>query len=80
MDDGAVRRCLLEDFNIEIGGGLGGVAGKIWRIGTMGHGATQANVVYLLSALEVIFSKLGYIERAGEGVGAASRAFAEAAS
>ena len=80
MDDGAVRRRLLEDFNIEIGGGLGGVAGKIWRIGTMGHGATQANVVYLLSALEVIFSKLGYIERAGEGVGAASRAFAEAAS
>ena len=80
MDDGAVRRRLLEDFNIEIGGGLGAVAGKIWRIGMMGHGATQANVVYLLSALEVIFSKLGYIERAGEGVGAASRAFADAAS
>lgn len=80
MDDGAVRKRLLEDFNIEIGGGLGDVAGRIWRIGMMGHGATQANVVYLLSALEVIFSKLGYIERAGEGVGAASRAFAAAAS
>ncbi len=80
MDDGAVRKRLLEEFNIEIGGGLGAVAGKIWRIGMMGHGATQANVVYLLSALEVIFSRLGYIAKAGDGVAAASRVFAESAS
>ena len=80
MDDAAVRKSLLNDFNIEIGGGLGPVAGKIWRIGMMGHGATQANVVYLLSALEVIFSKLGYITKAGDGVGAASQVFADAAS
>lgn len=80
MDDAAVRGRLLNDFNIEIGGGLGAVAGKIWRVGMMGHGATHANVVYLLSALEAIFSKLGYIARAGEGVAAASQVFADAAS
>jgi alanine-glyoxylate transaminase/serine-glyoxylate transaminase/serine-pyruvate transaminase len=77
MDDGAVRKRLLNEFNIEIGGGLGSLAGKIWRIGMMGHGATQANVVYLLSALEVIFKDLGYIKRMGDAISAASRVYAE---
>ncbi len=77
MDDGAVRKRLLNEFNIEIGGGLGVLAGKIWRIGMMGHGATQANVVYLLSALEVIFKDLGYIKQVGDAVSAATRVYAE---
>ncbi len=50
-DDAAVRGRLLEDYNIEIGAGLGPFAGKAWRIGLMGHAATQANVDLLLAAL-----------------------------
>lgn len=50
-DDAAVRAKLLDDYSIEIGGGLGPFAGKVWRIGLMGHAATQANVDLLLAAL-----------------------------
>ena len=78
LDDGAIRKSLLNDFNIEIGGGLGPLAGKIWRGGMMGHGATQANVVYFLSALEVIFKKMGYNEKVGDGVSACAAVFSEA--
>ncbi len=78
VDDGGVRKQLLNDFNIEIGGGLGPVAGKAWRIGMMGHGARQENVVYLMSALEVIFKKMGYITNVGDAVSAATLVYAEA--
>ncbi len=78
VDDAAVRKSLLDEFNIEIAGGLGLLAGKIWRIGMLGSGATQANVVYFLSALEVIFKRMGYIEQVGGAVSAATRVFAEA--
>lgn len=50
-DDAAVRGSLLNDYSIEIGAGLGPFAGKAWRIGLMGHSATQANVDLLLAAL-----------------------------
>lgn len=50
-DDAAVRRTLLERFDIEIGGGAGPWAGKAWRIGVMGHGARLSNVTLLLGAL-----------------------------
>ena len=50
-DDAAVRAKLLEDYSIQIGAGLGPFAGKTWRIGLMGHSATQANVDLLLAAL-----------------------------
>jgi len=50
-DDATVRRRLLEDWGIEIGGGLGAMAGKAWRIGLMGHGATLRNVDLVLTAL-----------------------------
>lgn len=50
-DDAAVRAKLLEDYSIEIGAGLGPFAGKAWRIGLMGHSATQANVDLVLAAL-----------------------------
>ncbi|MDP7385451.1 MAG: alanine--glyoxylate aminotransferase family protein, partial [Nitrospinota bacterium] len=78
VDEAAVRKSLLDEFNIEIAGGLGILAGKIWRIGMLGSGATQANVVYFLSALEVIFKRMGYIEQVGGAVSAATRVFAEA--
>ncbi len=50
---------LLEDFGIEIRGGLGALAGKIWRIGLMGHSSTRRNVLFLLSALQSILKAKG---------------------
>jgi alanine-glyoxylate transaminase/serine-glyoxylate transaminase/serine-pyruvate transaminase len=50
-DDAIVRRRLLEEYGIEIGAGLGVMAGKAWRIGLMGHGATVRNVDLVLAAL-----------------------------
>ena len=51
VDEAAIRRMLLQDHGIEIGAGLGPLAGKIWRIGLMGSGSTQENVTRLASAL-----------------------------
>ena len=53
-DDAAVRRRLLEEYGIEIGAGLGAMAGKAWRIGLMGHGATVRNVDLVLAALREV--------------------------
>jgi len=51
VDDAAVRARLLEEFNLEIGAGLGAYAGKVWRIGLMGHACSARNVQYCLEAL-----------------------------
>jgi alanine-glyoxylate transaminase/serine-glyoxylate transaminase/serine-pyruvate transaminase len=51
VDEAAVRRKLLEQHDIEIGAGLGPLAGKIWRVGLMGHTARAENVQRLLDAL-----------------------------
>jgi len=53
-EDAPVRRRLLEEYGIEIGGGLGVMAGKAWRIGLMGHGATVRNVDLVLAALSQV--------------------------
>lgn len=50
-DEAAVRRRLLERFNIEVGAGLGPLAGKIWRIGLMGSSSTEWLVTLCLAAL-----------------------------
>jgi alanine-glyoxylate transaminase/serine-glyoxylate transaminase/serine-pyruvate transaminase len=50
-DDAGIRRRLLEEYGIEIGGGLGPMAGKAWRIGLMGHTASIRNVDLLLATL-----------------------------
>ena len=55
-DDAGTRRRLLEEYGIEIGGGLGVMAGKAWRIGLMGHGATQRNVDLVLTALKHVLA------------------------
>ncbi len=52
IDEAAVRARLLNEFNLEIGAGLGDMAGKIWRIGLMGYSARQQNVDYCLTALK----------------------------
>jgi alanine-glyoxylate transaminase/serine-glyoxylate transaminase/serine-pyruvate transaminase len=54
VDDLAVRQRLLTEYNIEIGGGLGDLKGKVWRVGLMGHGSTPNNVNALLGALKAI--------------------------
>ncbi len=59
IDDAEVRGKLLNDYNLEIGAGLGALAGKVWRVGLMGHAANRHNVVYCLSALETVLSQLG---------------------
>jgi alanine-glyoxylate transaminase/serine-glyoxylate transaminase/serine-pyruvate transaminase len=74
IDDAAVRQKLLNDYNIEIGGGLGELRGKIWRIGLMGDSAREINVFALLSALEIILSSLGYEVAYGSSLAAAQRA------
>ncbi len=57
VDDPAVRRRLLEEYGIEIGAGLGPMAGKAWRIGLMGHGATVRNVDLVLAALRQVLPR-----------------------
>jgi alanine-glyoxylate transaminase/serine-glyoxylate transaminase/serine-pyruvate transaminase len=52
VDEARVRKRLLEEYDIEIGAGLGVFAGKAWRIGLMGHSATRRNVDLVLTALE----------------------------
>jgi len=57
VDDGQVRRRLLTRYDIEIGGGVGAFAGRVWRIGCMGHTARPANVTLLLAALSEILER-----------------------
>ncbi len=57
VDDARVRQRLYEDFNIEIGAGLGPLKGKIWRVGLMGHGARPENVELLIKALRQLLRR-----------------------
>jgi alanine-glyoxylate transaminase/serine-glyoxylate transaminase/serine-pyruvate transaminase len=54
VDEGAVRKKLLADYNLEIGAGLGPLKGKIWRVGLMGETSRQENIDTFLSALKTI--------------------------
>ncbi|WP_281647876.1 alanine--glyoxylate aminotransferase family protein [Parendozoicomonas sp. Alg238-R29] len=63
-DDAAVRSQLLNDYNLEIGAGLGDFAGKVWRIGLMGCAATKTNVLFCLGALQAVLGKSGATEAA----------------
>jgi alanine-glyoxylate transaminase/serine-glyoxylate transaminase/serine-pyruvate transaminase len=76
-DDVKVRKTLLNDFGIEIGGGLGHLAGKIWRVGLMGHSSSRRNVFLFLSALETVLRSQGVKVPAGS-LEAASAVYAEA--
>ncbi len=78
VDDAAARKRLLDEWDIEVSGGLGEFRGKVWRIGMMGEGARDRNVLAVLSALEVILSDAGYEVAFGASVGAAQRSMAAA--
>jgi alanine-glyoxylate transaminase/serine-glyoxylate transaminase/serine-pyruvate transaminase len=54
VDEAIVRSRLLDEYNLEIGAGLGPLAGKIWRIGTMGYASNPKNVLFCLAALESV--------------------------
>lgn len=58
VDEALVRATLLKRYHLEIGAGLGALAGKVWRIGLMGHSASARNVLYCLSALEAVLDDL----------------------
>lgn len=76
VEDAAVRAELLQAFGIEIGGGLGALQGKIWRIGLMGESSARGHVLSLLSALEMIFLRRKWISRPGIALEAASQIYA----
>ncbi len=74
VDDARVRGRLLQEHNIEIGGGLGALKGKVWRVGLMGHSSQGENVLRFLAALESVLRDEGYRPAAGAGVEAARAA------
>ncbi len=78
VDDASVRRMLLEKFNIEIGFGLGPLAGRIWRVGLMGASSTPQTLVALLGALEASLAFQGTRVTTGAGVAAATAALSPA--
>ena len=70
VDEAEVRRRLLNDFNLEIGAGLGQLAGRVWRIGLMGFASNIKNVMFCINALESVLTDM----KAPINQGAASEA------
>jgi alanine-glyoxylate transaminase/serine-glyoxylate transaminase/serine-pyruvate transaminase len=77
VDEAEVRRRLLNEFSIEIGAGLGPLAGKIWRFGIMGYSCRPDNVMLCLSALGSVLSDMGHSVHVGDAEAAAHSAYAQ---
>lgn len=77
VDDAAVRTALLKNYNLEIGAGLGALAGKVWRIGLMGTACTQKNVMLCLDALENTLASMDAPIKVGVAAQAAAAVLAE---
>ena len=75
VDEAAVRTALLEEFDLEIGAGLGALAGKTWRIGLMGFASSERNVMYCLNALEAVLDRQGADIVTGKALRAARAVF-----
>ena len=71
VDEAAVRTQLLSQYNLEIGAGLGALAGKVWRVGLMGHACNQTNVLKCLGALDDILTNMGAPINSGKALAAA---------
>ncbi len=71
IEDLKVRQYLLRSFNLEIGGGLGALAGKVWRVGLMGYSSSAENVLFFLSALSRALGVQGYKTDLSAGITAA---------
>jgi len=74
VDDAKVRSYLLQSFNLEIGGGLGALKGKIWRVGLMGYSSSRENIVFFLSAISQALAAQGCKTDISAGLAAASSA------
>jgi alanine-glyoxylate transaminase / serine-glyoxylate transaminase / serine-pyruvate transaminase len=74
IDEAVVRSRLLNEFNLEIGAGLGALAGKVWRIGLMGHSSRSENIFLCLSALEAVMADMGANINTGAAISAAQAA------
>ncbi|MGB5338022.1 MAG: alanine--glyoxylate aminotransferase family protein [Gammaproteobacteria bacterium] len=75
VDEAAVRSALLAEYNLEIGAGLGAMAGKIWRVGLMGFASNQTNVLFCLGALDAVLSGMKAPITSGVAVDAARSVF-----
>jgi len=76
VDDAAVRTILLNDYQLEIGAGLGVMAGKVWRIGLMGHASNQRNILVCLGALDDVLGRMKAPVQHGVAVAAAQKVLA----
>ncbi len=76
VDDAAVRSRLLKEYNLEIGAGLGALAGKVWRIGLMGHASRAENILLCIGALESILGDMGAEIKRGVALPAMQKALA----
>jgi alanine-glyoxylate transaminase/serine-glyoxylate transaminase/serine-pyruvate transaminase len=74
IDDMKLRSYLLETFNLEIGGGLGALKGKVWRVGLMGHSSSAENVLFFLSAINRALAIQGHKTDLAAGTDAAMTA------
>ena len=77
VNEAEVRKRLLNEFNLEIGAGLGPLAGKIWRFGLMGYSCRPENVMVCLSALGSVLEDMGMPVHVGEAESAAHGAYAQ---
>ena len=71
VDEAAVRNILLSDYQLEIGAGLGAMAGKVWRIGLMGHASNTRNILLCLAALDDALGRVNAPVNRGVAVDAA---------
>jgi alanine-glyoxylate transaminase / serine-glyoxylate transaminase / serine-pyruvate transaminase len=76
VNEAEVRKTLLNEFGLEIGAGLGPLAGKIWRFGLMGYSCRPDNVMLCLSALGSVLDDMGYPVHVGDAEAAAHAAYA----
>ncbi len=75
IQEAEVRKRLLSDYNLEIGAGLGALAGKVWRIGLMGESACKTNVLLCLGALDAVLTDMGAPVNSGKAVAAAQAVY-----
>jgi alanine-glyoxylate transaminase/serine-glyoxylate transaminase/serine-pyruvate transaminase len=78
VDDAGIRRRLLDEYSLEIGAGLGAMAGRIWRIGLMGYACNRRNVLLCLGALDAMLTEMQAPVHSGAAVAAAMQAYDQA--
>jgi len=76
VDEAQVRQQLLQQYNLEIGAGLGSLAGKVWRIGLMGYASNPRNVMLCVNALEAVLSGYNAPIHKGLATSAIERSYA----